>query len=207
MTSPAGLPNWDLERGNAPERPRLPAGISSESRIDRPKRVAVARLLAFVGLMCFIAALVISALHLEEIRDSFIAVLNESLEEDYSEDDKESAVNILLALIGGIAFLFALSIAIATNAVASSKSSGARIAIIVLIVLYLPAAFLAATLRENNWLELTLSVTAALCFIIAAVLLQFRNVSKWLAQSDRLPPTPLTAYRDATPPPRGPAPQ
>lgn len=194
MTETPDTPSWDAHREHAPGRPIVPTGIGEEERIERPKRVAVALAIALAGTVCFALVLVIALLHLEEIRDGFITVLNENLEEDYAQEDKERAVHILLAIIGGIALVSALGILVAAFSVLRSKNAAARVFMVVLLVVFLPAAFLTATLREDNWGELLLSGVAAACYAAATVLLLTRRVGQWLHQSDTPPPTPLTDF-------------
>lgn len=199
-TTPADkqIPSWDADRDTAPDRPILPIGISNETRIEQPKRVLVGVLLVVVGALSFISVLVIAFLHLEEIREGFISVLNENLDDDYADEDKENAVHILLGILGGVALLITLGVLIAANTVRASKNSVARIFVIVLTLFYLPSAFLTSTLREDNWLELTLGGVAAVCFTVAAILFFTPRVSTWLRQSEKAPPKPLVDFTDTS---------
>lgn len=198
MTEANDPPNWDLARTNAPVRPQVPTGIPEEPRVDRPRRLTIAVVLATVATACFLAVLVSAVLHLEEIRESFITVLNENLEDDYDEDDKTRAVHIMLAIIGGFSLFLALALLVSTIAVRANKSAGARVFLIVLFVLFLPTAFAVTSLREENWPELLLGGVAALGFLSAAVLAWTRPVSIWLRQRDQPRSTPLTAFTDSS---------
>ncbi|KAB1643105.1 hypothetical protein [Gulosibacter chungangensis] len=198
MTETGNIPSWDAQREAAPERPSIPTGLIKEQRIDRPQRVMVAYYLALFGTLCFLGVLLIAILHIDQIRESFIAVLNDNLEEDYAQEDKEKAVYIMLGIMGILALMVTLGLLMAATSVKASKNSAGRIIMFILLALFIPAAFLVASLREENALELVLGALAALAFLAAAVLYQGTAVTTWLRQSDKAPATPITAFHDTS---------
>ncbi|MGO1544514.1 MAG: hypothetical protein ACTHXA_09270 [Gulosibacter sp.] len=197
VTETSKGPIWDAQRSTAPERPSIPTGLIEEEQIERPRSILIAHYLVFFGVAAFLGVVLSGIIHLDEIRDSFIAVLNDNLEEDYSLEDKERAVYFLLGIFGAIALMITFGLLIASNSIKGSKNSAGRVILIVLTLLFIPFAFLVATLRENNWFELLLTGIAVVAFIAAAVLYWQRSASVWLRQSDKRPAAPLTSFRDA----------
>lgn len=186
-----GRISWDSVRATAPARPRLVPNLTEEQRIPRPRRVGYA--LIFVTVAALILGVVtgLAAGHYVNIRGSLAALLLEELDDGYSTDDIQLAVNVLLGAAWGGALLLSLVHILSAQAVMLRKSAGARVLLVTSVILFLPVAVIAASLRNANGPDLVASGGGILLLCAAAVIVGTPKVSWWLHQSDKPERQPL----------------
>lgn len=198
MSDPHTQPSWDAQRENAPKRPEFASTVPEEILIARPKRVWVAFIFVLLAVAAFAAVTFIAVMKVDELRDTLVTSLPDDLLADYSEEQTEKAANVLLGSVGGLGALLTLLQLLSSLSLTTGRSGAGRIMFIVTVVIFLPVSALSTIVREDDTFALITSAAAALCLVIAVIVVSTRRVTRWLRQRDGERSTPLTELRRTT---------
>lgn len=188
--------SWDVERNSAPERPRFEKSLNAAEKIPRPRRVIYAFVLVVLAAGIYAVMTALAAVNYDQVRGSLASVLATELQDEYTPDDMQLAVNVLLGAvwIGGLALT--LLHLLSAQSIMLKRSGGGRVVLIITTILFLPVAVVAATLRNASELDLAISAVGAFLLIIAAVMVSLPRVSLWIRQPDEPEKRPLITPLD-----------
>lgn len=177
--------SWDIASTTAPERPTFASSLAEETRVGRPRRVIVAFIFVILAMLGCIALIAAAALRFEVIQDALAGALPEDLITDYSEDDIEHAVLLLVAAVAGVWFALTTVQLLSAQRLLANRSRSGRATLVVSTVLALPVAALAFILREGNIPGLAATAAVAVASLTATVIVCTPAVSVWLGQRER----------------------
>lgn len=177
--------SWDTARESAPKRPDFISSVDEEPIISRPKIVWVAFSFIAISTLLFWVVTAIAALNFEDLQKTLVDVMPDDLKEDYEEEDATKAATVLLVSVAGAGVFLNLIILFAGASLAFRRNLAARPVILITSLLYLPAAFVAFTIRDGGTQDLILSMVSALFLFLALVLIYMSVTSKWLRQKEK----------------------
>lgn len=192
--------SWDAASTGAPDRPTYASTIPEDAYIDRPRRIVAGFVLVILAIVAFVVFAVLAAWRFEEIRDTTIAALPDDLTSDYTDEDLERAVQVLLAAVGVLGLVLALLQLLSANTLMVNRSAAARVTLVVVTVVFLPVAFVALVVAEAGIVDTALVGAAGLCLLTAVALACTPKASRWLRQSAKRRSTPLLASTAAREP-------
>lgn len=189
---PARL-SWDAERTTAPERPRFEKSLKAVEKVARPRRVIYSFVLVVLAAGIHAVMTALAAVNYDQVRGSLTSILATELQDEYTPDDMQLAVNALLGSvwIGGL--VLTLLHLISAQSIMLKRSGGGRVVLIITIILFLPVAAIAATLRNASDLDIAISTIGGCLLIVAAIMVSLPRVSQWIRQPDAPEKRPLIA--------------
>lgn len=189
--------SWDAVKDQAPERPTFVSSLAEEPLLERPRILHIAAGLVGAAALAFLAITVLAILGLDDLRSTLLSAVPEDLSDEYSDDDIEASVTVLLAAFGVLGALLTLSQVLSVRSLVRRQHSGARVFYLVVTVLYVPVAFMGGLLLDADVLDLCLLGLSVLCLVAAGILMCVPAVTAWLRQRDQRRSIPLTDLRQS----------
>ena len=184
-------PSWDAAREGAPPRPEFISSLPEQMFVARPKRVIIAWVVVFAGVIGVLIVIASAAFRIDALRDTMLAALPEDMTEEYAEADIQRAADVILAAIGGLSVLVALGQLLSMSALAARRSTAARLVFIVLTALSVPVTLLTIIVGEGGTPVIVMNAMIVCGMFTAAVMICTTPVSTWLRQSEERRTVPL----------------
>lgn len=183
-------PSWDDGRVDAPARPVFRTSLPEATPVPRPRHVMIALGLVVGAVAAFVAVTGLAALDHATVRADLVAGLP-AQSEDYTDEQVERAVWVLLGAVAGVGALLSLAQAVTMRTTAMSRKLSSRTTFVTVTVLYLPVAVVAWAIRGADRVDTVLSALNVLLLLAATIVVTRQPVSAWLRQKERSGRAPL----------------
>lgn len=187
--------SWEHERHSAPPRPDMSSGLPEEQPRSRPALVTTSATLALLALLAYLAVTVIASLRFDEVHAELLEIVPTELSDEYSPEDIDTAVSVLLITAGVVGTLVMLAQALAAFRCRARASASARFWFVLLAFLAILVGFVCMLLRAGDTVDILLSAGAGLCLVVAIILICTPTVSMWIRGATQPHSAPLTSFQ------------
>lgn len=185
-------PSWNTAQEQAPKRPERVSHLTETTWTPKPRRLAW-------GSACVILAAAVGAVvtwlaiqGFTQARDSLIDELPSDLSADYSAEELERVVTIVLGTLISVLALVTLVSLLALRSLVAGRKPAGRVTLTFMTVLGAPVAVLSLVFNSGGPVELWLTGSYIALLLTAVVIAFTPKVSRWLHQDEPRNPIPLT---------------